>query len=90
MKKVTMAVPDRKNILGAQISNYPQGYDWPYDVLVREAWESHRDALLDGGEIEFSFAGYGVLTMRGRAYTFVLTKEYARRKGYADSLEGNW
>lgn len=84
MKKVTMAAPDLK-LMGVQVSNYPHGYKWPWEVLVRECV-----AQAQGEDVEFTIGGYGVLTIRDRAYMFVLNNNYARDKGYPDTLEGEW
>lgn len=84
MKKVTMAAPDLK-LMGVQVSNYPQGYKWPWEVLVRECV-----AQAKGEDVEFTIGGYGVLTIQGRGYIFELNKGYAKDKGYPDTLEGEW
>ena len=84
MKKVTMAAPDLK-LMGVQVSNYPQGYKWPWEVLVRECV-----AQAKGEDVEFTIGGYGVLTIAGRGYIFELNKGYAKDKGYPDQLEGEW
>lgn len=83
MRRVKMLAPDLKT-LGIQVSNYPQGFRWPYQVLVREAKANHPDAT------EVTIPGYGVLTFEGHTYMLVLDNDYAREKGYPDTIEGDW
>lgn len=83
MKRVKMLAPDLK-ILGVQVSNYPNGYKWPYQVLIREAKASHPDAT------EVTIPGYGVLTFEGHRYKLSVETEYAREKGYPETIEGDW
>lgn len=92
MKKLTMLAPNIKDVLEATVNNYPQGYDWDYEVLIRTFWApNHPQALANPTEVyEITFPGYGVLTMQNRAFKLEFTKEYAAKKGYAPTMEGNW
>lgn len=89
MKKIPLVIPELKNVLGPELSNYPQGFMWPYTVIVREAWWNHRKAIEDTGA-EFTVHKYGVLEMKGREYTFRPSAEYAKTKDYPPEISGVW
>ncbi|MNH44009.1 hypothetical protein D3C79_1060490 [compost metagenome] len=79
-----MPAPDLKS-MGPTLSNYPQGYKWPWEVLVRGCVHSAK-----GEEVEFTIGGYGVLTILENGYIFELNEVYAKDKGYPSRLEGGW
>lgn len=88
MHKVDNLDLNSQRILGNSAFNYPDDYKFPISVLVREAFVSNRNKFESGAE--FTIPGYGVLTTKGRAWTFRPTREYAGKKGYADEMSGVW
>lgn len=90
MKKIQMLAPELKTILGPQVTDYPQGFAWPYTVLVREAWVRFGKDIATEDAVQFTIPGYGVLTFRGRDYTMETTEKYRTTKGYTDTIEGTW
>jgi hypothetical protein len=92
MKKFTVTMPHLRDTLTDTLDNYPQGFMLGHHALIREFWApNHPEVLANPEEVyEVTYPSYGVITFRGRKYTFVLTAEYARAKGYPQTIEGSW
>lgn len=92
MKTTTIYMPRPAEVMGAAISNYPEGWDWPYTSLIREFWRPNHPEVLGHPQetYQITIPKYAVLTMQGRAYKLEFTKEYAAKKGYAETMEGQW
>lgn len=93
MKKMTMDLPNLKDTLGATLDNYPQGFNFDADVIVRTFWAPyHREALANPAETyEVTFPGVAILTMSGtRHYRLDFLEPYASKRGYSEPVEGKW
>lgn len=92
MKKYEIHMPAMKTTLDATVDNYPQGFTTGFHELIRQFWRpNHPEVLANPEEVyEVTYPGYGVITFRGRKYTFVPTAEYARAKGYEAEIVGSW
>lgn len=92
MKQLEIRMPRPAIGVGGNIDNYPNGWDWSFEQLIREFWRpNHPEVLANPTEIyEITFPGYGVLTMQNREFKLEFTKEYAAKKGYAETMEGTW
>lgn len=88
MHKIPSLDLDAGRILGPTVFLYPDGYMFPYTVLVREAFVSYRKQFEQGAE--FTIPKYGTLTTKGRKWTLRTTPEYAARKGYDAEMSGVW
>lgn len=86
MKKVIMQVPNMRDTLKEAIYNYPEGYMWPYTVLIREVHVKYPT----NEKIVATFPGYGILTKEGRKYSLSFDEKYAKVKGYPETIEGTW
>lgn len=89
MKRVTMAAPDKK-LLGPQLTDYPEGFMWTWQAILREARGVYENDLDKGTPIEVNVSGYCVLHLDGRKYRFEFDPKYAARKGYDSVREGEW
>lgn len=78
--------PSLKDIAGPTLSQFPEGHDIPYTVLLREAYMKYGDK----GPTEINIPRYGVLYLDGRNYSFEFDEKYAARKGYEPVKEGTW
>lgn len=90
MTSIELHIPRIQDILGERIYEFPNGWDWPYTVLVREAWLQHGEKLAKGAQMNFTVPKYGTLTMQGRSFKLEFDKAYAAKKGYAATMEGTW
>lgn len=93
MKKMQMNMPNLMNTLDATIANYPQGFNFDADVIVRTFWAPHhREAMANPDEVyEVTFPGVAVLTMSGkRDYRLEFLEPYATKRGYSEPIEGRW
>lgn len=92
MKKFTVNMPHLRDTLTDTLDNYPQGFSLGHHELIRQFWRpNHPEVLANPEEVyEVTYPGYGVITFRGRKYTFVPTAEYARAKGYEAEIVGSW
>lgn len=90
MKIRQMTDPRLMDVLGHQAGDFPEGFLLPVNAIIREGYRAEKEAINAGESVEFRFPSYGVLTFRGRNYTFVPNKGYARIKGYADEISGRW
>lgn len=93
MKKLTMNLPDLRAVLDDTVDNYPQGFNFDADVIVRTFWAPyHREALANPEETyEVTFPGVAVLTMSGtRHYRLDFLEPYASKRGYSEPVEGTW
>lgn len=86
MRKVTMPVPALKEVIGDQADNYPQGFMWPWPVLIREVHVRYPTSE----PVEVTMPGYGVVTKQGREYSIVFDANYARAKDYPVEISGVW
>lgn len=92
MKKSTITMPHLRDTLGDTVDNYPDGFIFGYEQIIREFWKDNNpEVLANPTEVyEITFPGYAVLTMQGRAYKLEFDKAYAAKKGYAETMEGQW
>lgn len=89
MKKRELTAPPLTTLSG-KLPNYPEGWVWDWSVLVRMGFKAEEEGIKAGGSYEFTIPNYAVLTFHGRAFKLEFTKEYAAKKGYASTMEGNW
>lgn len=91
MHKIQLPPPEGQT-LGQAAFDYdrafPEGYMFPVQSLIREAFIHYREQFEQGAE--FTIPRYGVLRTKGRAYTFLPEQAYAGIKGYPDVVEGSW
>lgn len=90
MKIHQMTDPRLSDITESQAYNFPDGYLFPVNAIIREGYMAEKEAIQAGQSVEFRFPSYGVLTFHGREYTFVPNKAYRTTKRYPEEISGRW
>lgn len=64
--------------------------DVPPEVILREAFRTHREEILAGDPVLFDIPGIGKLEFRERQYRFHLNTAYAKRQHRPATFTGRW